>query len=125
MSGTACISGLFGDVGESDPTFTIFDVVEFHHDLFFSVAVSFDRLPEVDELILVDLTIGVSVDLVEEFLGRDSAKGTLPVVDSLFFVDLLTAIHVKDPEDFVHFVHALLAQCAVSLYKNENERVIM
>lgn len=83
------------------------------------MAVSFDSLPEVDELFLIDLAIGVSVDLVEEFLGRNSAKSTLPVIDSLLFVDLLTAVHVKDAENFVHLVHAILAQGAVALNKTK------
>ena len=112
---------LLGDIGETDPALTIFDVIELHHDLFFSVAVLFDGLPEVDELVLVDLAIGVSIDLVKEFLGRDSAKSTLPVIDSLCFVDLLAAVHVKDAENFVHLVHALLAQAAVALYKTKSK----
>ena len=78
-----------------------------------------DKLPEIDELILVNLAVGVSVDLVEEFLGRNSAKSTLPVIDSLLFVDLLTAVHVKDAENFVHLVHAILAQGAVALNKTK------
>ena len=106
---------LLGDIGETDPALTIFDVIELHHDLFFSVAVLFDGLPEVDELVLVDLAIGVSIDLVKEFLGRDSAKSTLPVIDGFFFVNLLAAVHVKDAEHFVHLVHALFAQVAIAL----------
>ena len=62
------LGSLFGDVGETDPTFSVLDVVELHHDLLLRMTISLDGLPEVDELVLVNLAIRISVDLVEKFL---------------------------------------------------------
>ena len=113
--------GLFGDVGEADPALTVFDVVKLHHDLLLGVSVRLDRLPEIDELIFVDLAVGVSVDLVEELFGRDPAKGTLPVVDGLCFVDLLAAVDIEDSKHLVDLIHALLAQGAITLHKTDEK----
>ena len=110
-------TSLFGDVGESDPALAILDVVKLHYDLFFRVSIRLDRLPEVDELVLVNLAVCVSIDLVEELLGRDPAKGALPVVYSFLFIDLSATINIEDSEHFFDLTHAFCTQSTVALNK--------
>ena len=104
-----------GNVGEADPALTILDVLKLFYDFFLSVAVSLDCFPEADELVLVNLTVRVGINLVEELLSRDSAEGTLPVSHSFLFVDLLATIDVEDSEHFVHFLHAFSTQGTIAL----------
>ena len=70
------------------------------------VAGAFDNLPEFNELLVLNLPVGVEIDCIEKLIGRDLAKAYFgPVLLSFIAVDGFVAVFVEDLEDLVDSGH--------------------
>ena len=64
---------------------------------------SLDDLPEINELIVLDLAIVVIVNSVEELLCRNFTKEKLrPMLHCFILIDCFWTVFVKYPEHFIH-----------------------
>ena len=63
------------------------------------MATAFDYFPEREELLVIDDTIVVDIDSVEEFNRRNLSKLILPMLNSFVLINLIAAVLIEYPED--------------------------
>jgi hypothetical protein len=69
---------------------------------------SFNNCPEINELMVLDLSIMIVVNSVEELLSRNFAeKKFRPMLYSLIFINSFWTIFVKYLEHFIYNSHQL------------------
>jgi hypothetical protein len=71
------------------------------------MSAAFDNLPELYELIILNLSIVVVVYSIEEFLGRNLSEALGPVFNGLVLLYGLRIIFVEHVKHFVNHLCAL------------------
>ena len=71
-------------------------------DLVFTVSSSFNDLPEVNELVILNAPVMVVVDRIKEFLRRDLAKILAPMLHGLVLLYRFGIILVEHFKDLIY-----------------------